>query len=675
MAKAAPRVLVCNCAGSNPLNIKAMRESLGLDADAMPDEASLLCRNQLDRFEGELGKDGPLIVGCTQEAPLFLDAAAEYAEENDHDDDIRFVNIREKAGWSKDGKKATAKMSALIAEAMLMPQATLAVELESDGVALVLGNDEVALDAANKLASRLDVTLMLTGWDGVMPPRIAEVPVFMAEKISATGHLGAFEVTSHNASPVDPSARESLLPGADVAGESVSACDLILDLRGDTPLFNAHEKREGYMRVDPGDPAAVMTAIFELSDMVGDFEKPRYVDYDASICAHGRSGITGCTRCIDNCPTGAIQSLGESVEIDPYICAGCGNCASVCPTGAVQYTLPPSEALLGRMRTLAKTYKASGGDNLQFLFHDSDHGEQMIDAIGRHFDGLPANVVPVAVNAATQVSLETLLGARAFGAESTHILSSPKDAAELDGLRDVINLSNHIMGELGYPDGRASIVDLVDPEALATSLREAAGTKIKGKTGTPEPFEPLGKKRGLMDLALMSLHGGAPNPQDEIALPEGSPFGTVDVDLEACTLCLSCVGACPANALRDNPEYPRLSFVESACVQCGICERTCPEDAIDIRTRLNFTGEARNERTIKEEEPFNCVACGQPFGTKSTIEAVVTKMTGHSMFADEDALNRLRMCSDCRVVSLAESADDPFSAGPRPLPKTADDID
>ena len=273
------------------------------------------------------------------------------------------------------------------------------------------------------------------------------------------------------------------------------------------------------------------------------------------------------------------------------------------------------------------------------------------------------------------MSLETLLAARAFGAEHNHILASPKDATELEGLKSVIRLSDHIMGELGYPDGRTDILDDADPEALANSIRDAAKTKIKGKTGTTEPFEPLGKKRSLMDLALMSLHAGAPAPKDEISLPEGSPFGTVDVDLEACTLCLSCVGACPANALRDTPEYPRLSFVESACVQCGICERTCPEDAISLRTRLSFTGEARNERTIKEDEPYNCVSCGQPFGTRSTIEAVVTKMTGHSMFDGEEALNRLRMCADCRVVRLAESADDPFGGAPRPLPKTADDLD
>jgi len=62
-------------------------------------------------------------------------------------------------------------------------------------------------------------------------------------------------------------------------------------------------------------------------------------------------------------------------------------------------------------------------------------------------------------------------------------------------------------------------------------------------------------------------------------------------------------------------------------------------------------------------------ACGKPFGTRSTIEAVVQKMTGHSMFADEDALNRLRMCADCRVIAQTESDLDPHAGPGLPKPK------
>ena len=76
-------------------------------------------------------------------------------------------------------------------------------------------------------------------------------------------------------------------------------------------------------------------------------------------------------------------------------------------------------------------------------------------------------------------------------------------------------------------------------------------------------------------------------------LPAGAPFGRVVVDVAGCTLCLACVGACPTGALVDNPERPQLSFVEDACVQCGLCQSTCPESVIRLEPRLNFADEAR----------------------------------------------------------------------------------
>ena len=72
------------------------------------------------------------------------------------------------------------------------------------------------------------------------------------------------------------------------------------------------------------------------------------------------------------------------------------------------------------------------------------------------------------------------------------------------------------------------------------------------------------------------------NKKELIELPKGSPYGSLDVDKEKCTICLSCVSGCPASALQDNPDAPQLSFREDACLQCGICVATCPEKAIQL---------------------------------------------------------------------------------------------
>lgn len=635
---------------------------------ALEAPASELCRRQIARFEGLLEGDESLLVCCTQEAPLFLDIA----DESPFSTELRFVNIREKAGWSSEGQKAGPKMAALIAEALLTLDGPQTLSIESAGVVLVLGRDEVALEAAERLAGRLDVTLVLTGAERPFAPRIADVPIFHGGAIDAKGSFGDFTVTIADFAAADPSARGALAFGTPSAEPGTSRCDILLDLTGGTPLFSAADKRSGYFRPDPRDPAAVARALFDITDLVGTFEKPRYVDYRASLCTHSRSGIVGCARCLDACPTGAITPAGDSVAIDPGICEGCGNCASVCPTGAARYTMPDEGALARRLSTLLGAYARAGGTAPVLLVHDGDHGEAMIDALGRYGDGLPANVLPFSLNAVTRWGLDSALAARAFGACRTLLLLPPRAEGELAGLDEAGSLSAAVLAGLGYADGDLVLLDERDPDALGERIRVLA-TEAADPVARPQPFTPTGTKRDLMRLALGALHKAAPAPVDVIALPEGAPFGTVEVDLEACTLCLACVGACPANALKDNPEFPRLSFLEEACVQCGLCMRTCPEKAIALTPRLTFTGQARNPRVIKEDTPFECIRCGKPFGTQSTITAIVARMAGHAMFSDKGALDRLKMCSDCRVIDMAETASDPFAAGSRPMPRTTDD--
>src|SRR5204863_452516 len=153
----------------------------------------------------------------------------------------------------------------------------------------------------------------------------------------------------------------------------------------------AHELRPGYLRADPRDRAAVERAIADAGSLVGTFDKPRFIHFEESLCAHSRSGITGCTRCLDLCPTAAITPNGNAVVIDENVCAGCGSCASACPTGAASYSLPSADALMRRLRTLLQTYRKAGGSEAIVLFHDGEHGEDIIDALAR-FGGVNLTV-------------------------------------------------------------------------------------------------------------------------------------------------------------------------------------------------------------------------------------------------------------------------------------------
>ena len=661
MADRPPKILICSCEDTMPLDGSAVQRGCR-GAEVLT--ARQLCRAELEKFRAAAESGGPLIVGCTQEVPLFSEIAGDAA--------VTYANIRETAGWSKDGAAAGPKMAALLAAAAEPAPELAFVNLTSDGVILIYGRDEQAIEAGNLLKDHLDVTVLIRPPAHVPPPRVTDFPVVRGAIRSAKGYLGAFELTVDGYAQPTPSSRGALSFPTTRDG-AVSRCDLVLDISGSAPLFTASDLRDGYLRADPGDPAAVLKAVLKARDLVGSFDKPRYVAYSADLCAHSRSKIVGCTRCLDLCPTGAITPAGDHVAIDAYICAGCGQCAAVCPTGAAAYALPPADALMRKLRSLLTAYRDAGGAQAAIvLLHDEAHGVPLIDALARFGDGLPANVLPIAVNEVTQVGLEAIAAALAYGAGAVRLLLRAKPRHDTAGLERTLALAEPILAGLGFGIGRAATIETDDPDSLADALRAI---------GSPDPaprpasFLPIGPKRDVLRLALRELQRAAPAPVDVVALPAGAPFGAVEINVEGCTLCLACVAACPTGALGDNPERPMLRFAEDACVQCGLCKATCPEKVITLRPQLDFRAATASARVLKEEEPFHCIRCNKPFGVKSTIERVAAKLEGkHWMFQNSaQRLDVIKMCEDCRVVAITEQQFDPYGAPPRPKARTTED--
>src|SRR3954469_21305128 len=481
MSAATSRLLICSCEKTMPLDA----EAIGRGCTAKMTQADQLCGLDLDRFKEALAEGLPITVACTQEAPLFAEVA-----ENSPQAQLTFVNIRETGGWSKDAAAAGPKAAALIAAAEEeMPPISL-VTMESTGVALVYGRDEVAIEAAQRLADRLDITVLLTKPGDVPPRRSNEFPVLKGTVRNARGHLGAFELGIDDYALPLPSSRAKMMFGPARNG-ATSTCDLILDLSGGGALFPAHELRPGYLRADPRDRAAVERAIADAGNLVGTFDKPRFIDFDASLCAHSRSGITGCTRCLDLCPTGAITPNGNAVVIDANICAGCGSCASVCPTGAASYSLPAADALMRRLRTLLQTYRKAGGSDAVVLFHDGEHGEALIDALARFGAGLPANVLPLRVNEVTQLGPEAVAAVFAFGGSGAAVLTRAKPKHDIASLRRAVELSGTVVTALGFGERLVRIIETDDPDQLRIVL-DAGPTGIA--TPRPAAFVPRGGK-------------------------------------------------------------------------------------------------------------------------------------------------------------------------------------
>lgn len=509
-----------------------------------------------------------------------------------------------------------ARSAAIAAMERLPATATGLVEYRSGGKVLVIGDDR-ALEVARSLPPPLHAhILVVSGAEQTDLPltRVA------GRVITLTGYLGQFLARL----------------GEGETCERLKA-DMVIDL-GQVPLISAVLKPPGYLYCPGANRDDVTAAVVQLSELTGTFDKPQYFEYDPSRCAHSRNGIIACTRCLDACPAEAIAGNGDGVSVDPFLCQGGGVCASVCPSGAIRYAFPRPGDLLSRIRILLKSYLEAGGLDPVVLLHADEHPPEELLA------SFP-NLLPAAVEEVASVGPEVWFSSLAYGARRV-LLHNPSPGAESvsRGMEAQLATSREILDGMGFPVGAIEWVD------DAFSPGEQMMPPL-----APAPHAAMNDKRSAWFLALDHLHAAAGRSRAVINLAAGAPFGAAFVEHKACTLCMACVSACPAKALQDGRGEPRLEFIESNCIQCGLCTRTCPENAIWITPRLMFDPNARRlPRVLHEEEPFCCVNCGKPFATSSMINGVLSKLSGHWMYQDDRARKRVMMCEECRLADVVQ---------------------
>ena len=535
-----------------------------------------------------------------------------------------------------NGQARTAAL-AITASAETVPAGI--VPYASAGSLLIIGEEAPALAAAEQCQQQENISCTVLvaepGMTTVGRREQGGFTVLTATVSGLAGYLGAFQLTL--AGKGSDAIVNELTRGRQVF-------DLVLDLT--IPAFiNSELPPPGYFA--PGDAAAALQqALEEIPALVGEFEKPQFFSYNASLCVHGRSGMTACTRCLDACPTDAISSLINTIEVNAGLCQGAGSCATACPTGAISYSYPRLSDSLDHLRTMLKAYSDNGGTDPVLLFHDGEAGRDVVKDVAAQ---LPENVLPVALEELGSVGMDTWLSALAYGAAAVVLLGTPAaPASVVREIRAQLDIAHALLDGMGYDTAALHYTDLQDSH-LIDSIKEIPVIKHQQPAG----FAGLDEKRTVIRLAVEHLFATAATQiRPLITLPTGAPFGEVLLDQARCTLCMACVSQCPASALSAGDESPQLGFIEVNCVQCGLCCRTCPEDAIAISPRYLYDFPSRNTRRILyEEDPFACIVCGKPFATRGVIEKITKKMQAHAMFQGA-ALERIKMCEDCRVNDI-----------------------
>jgi ferredoxin len=515
----------------------------------------------------------------------------------------------------------------------------------SEGHALLIGDEwRVRLAARALQASDLaSITLLFT--DPVPPEALDE----SRDLLEATRHLASHALTGHRPGQLRIEGHLGhFTVGLSKDAQSVDLAkaligrphfDAILDL-GERPQLDLELFPPGYsvLAWDAPDRDARLEA---FGNLVGEFEKPRYFQINHDLCAHASSGNLGCTRCLEVCPADAVHShqgrIEAWIEIDPFRCQGVGSCSSACPTGAIQFRMPETNRQQDTLLAWLEAYRRAGGTAPVIRFIEAEDLATEHDVAG--------HVLDVPLEELGAAGHDQWLTALAGGAAEVRVQVREGMPARLVGfIEDQLVQARSLLRAMGHAPERVSCLVAGD-----TASRDAL-------PATPPLGEPLthlagGDKRERLNTVLAHLARlGTPDGRRH-AMPRGAAYGSLNLDADACTLCMACVANCPTPALAAGDDTPMLSFREADCVQCGLCADACPEDAIRLAPGF-MADDSRLERHVCHEEPaFECIRCGKPFATTSTVSAIKAKLADHPYFAG-DAMARLEMCEDCRVKDV-----------------------
>lgn len=394
-----------------------------------------------------------------------------------------------------------------------------------------------------------------------------------------------------------------------------------------------------------------------MIDLIGTMASPKLrVHRDRCVLVRNRNAE--CLHCAEVCTSGAIAFGDEGLAVTPEKCIGCGTCASACPSGCLEAAAPTDEELFGAMAAALQR-----SSSVAFACGTVLGEEEPGQVIG----SLPGGGCIIAVTCLGRVDESLLVEAVVRGAQKIQLIGGDcEHCAHRSGgeLCDKIMASaEHLLEalDIASPFERLSVDEIYyapfpvrptaalggeEPAVSGTDVQEdsvdgpASSRPVRSWAADPAARTALKPGHGI-DFTPKYVHvqsdGTLPHfvPERRLRLFNslkalGAPqvdtvetrlWGQVDLDTELCRSCRMCTVFCPTGALA-RFDAPGGAFgVEhrsALCMQCRLCETICPEQAITVRSEVDF-----NEFLTGKKFRFAMLPVGWNPGAE---DAIATRM-------------------------------------------------
>ncbi|EAL3919607.1 4Fe-4S dicluster domain-containing protein [Campylobacter upsaliensis] len=349
-----------------------------------------------------------------------------------------------------------------------------------------------------------------------------------------------------------------------------------------------------------------------------------FITYNSSVCQYHKRRSEHCAKCAEICPTTAILKDDEEriLEFSQIDCLGCGGCVSVCPSGSLDYA-PMNRDSFFKMLDFVEGSKICIIPKKMPLEHLNLR--------------LGEGVLPFMIEGEKWLSnLHFLSLLQASGANLvfyTDFVS--RGSAEAIGLLNAV---------FERKFGKKAIFVASDEKELENAL-----TKLEFIEGLNFSFHNH-TLTNRENFAVRLRHLIADENLGVVESGEWLRYGDLRLNVDTCTLCLACVGACNVGALVADSKENALKFNPSLCTTCGYCEASCAEkDTLKLeRSGLRLEKSYFDFRTLTKDELFACVECGKEFATKKAVEKIASLM--RDKFANDEAkLKSLYCCAECKA--------------------------